>query len=128
MLNRTSPGILALPLTGPTLLSLRPFKDDNEKMNATMAAMDGLSLSARPDLWQPYAAAKGEIWQAAKPATELKARFAPRSAEIDAAIAKTGRKPEALAYLPLVGHKSFWTVLLDLVAAEELSFLPIDFF
>ena len=62
-----------------------------------MAALDGLSLSARPDLWQPYAAAKGEIWQEAKPVTELKARFPSRSAEIDAAIAKIGREPEALA-------------------------------
>lgn len=128
LLNRTPPDVVALPLTGPTLLSLRPFKDANEKMEATMAALDGLSLSARPDLWQPYAAAKGEIWQAAKPATELKARFAPRSAEIDAAIAKTGRKPEALAYLPLVGRKSFWTVLVDPVTAEVLGFLPMDSF
>lgn len=128
LLNRTPPGIVALPLTGPTLLSLRPFRDANEKMEATMAALDGLSLSARPDLWQPYAAAKGEIWQEAKPVTELKARFPSRSAEIDAAIAKIGREPEALAYLPLVGLKSFWTVLLDPATAELLGFLPIDSF
>lgn len=128
LLNRTPPDIVALPLTGPTLLSLRPFRDANEKMDATMAALDGLSLSARPDLWQTYAAAKSEIWQTAKPATELKSRFAVRSAEIDAAIAKTGRKPETLAYLPMVGRKSFWTVLLDPATAEVLGFLPIDSF
>jgi hypothetical protein len=128
LLSRTQPGIVALPLTGPTPLSLRPFRDANEKMEATMASLEGLSLSARPDLWQPYAADKGEIWQAAKPATELKVRFASRSAEIDSAIAKTGRKPEALAYLPLVGRKSFWTVLLDPVTAKVLGFLPIDSF
>ena len=128
LLGKTPPDVVALPLTGPTLLSLRPFKDANEKMEATMAALEGLSLSARPDLWQPYAAAKGEIWQAAKPATELKARFASRSAEIDAAIAKTGRKPETLAYLPLVGRKSFWTVLLDPATADVLGFIPIDSF
>jgi hypothetical protein len=128
LLNRTPSDVVALPLTGPTLLSLRPFKDANEKMDATMAALEGLSLSARPDLWQSYAAAKSEIWQAAKPVSELKARFAMRAAEIDAAIAKTGRKPEALVYLPLVGRKSFWTVLLDPVTAEVLGFLPIDSF
>lgn len=53
--------VVALPLTGPTLLSLRPFRDGQEKMEATLAALNGLSLSARPDLWQPYAAAKSEI-------------------------------------------------------------------
>jgi hypothetical protein len=51
LLNRVPPDIDALPLTGPKLLSLRLFRDVNEKMDATMAALDGLSLSARPDLW-----------------------------------------------------------------------------
>ena len=72
-------------LTGPTLLAPRPFKDVNEKMDVTMVALDGLSLNARPDLWQPYAVAKSDIWQAAK----------------------TGRKPETRAYLPMVVRKSF---------------------
>jgi len=128
LLNRAPPDVVALPLTGPTLLSLRPFKDANEKMEATMAALDGLSLSARPDLWQAYLLAKGDIWQAAKPASDLKIRFAAQAGVIDAAIAKTGRKPETLAYLPMVGRKSFWTVLLDPVTAEVLGFIPIDSF
>ena len=128
LLNRTPPDVIALPITGPTLLSLRPFKDANEKMEATMAALEGLSLSARPDLWQPYAAAKSDIWQAAKPVSELKTRFPARAAEIDAAVAKTGRKPETLAYLPMVGRKSFWTVLLDPATSDVLGFIPIDSF
>lgn len=128
LLNRTPPDIVALPLTGPTLLSLRPFRDANEKLDATMAALEGLSLSARPDLWRSYAAAKGEIWQAAKPVSDLSARFAARSNEINAAIATTGRKPETLAYLPLVSRKSFWTVFLDPVTAEVVGFMPLDSF
>lgn len=72
-----------------------------------MAALEGPSLNARPDLLQTYAAAKSEIWQAAKPATELKARFAVQATVIDAAIAKTGRKPETRTYLPMMGRKSF---------------------
>jgi hypothetical protein len=42
------------------------------------------------------------------------------------AVARTGRKPEELAYLPMVGRKSFWTVLLDPVTAEVLGFMPLD--
>jgi hypothetical protein len=128
LLPQAPSDVNALPLTGPTLLSLRPFKDGNEKMEATMAALEGLSLGARPDLWQPYAAAKSEIWQAAKPVTELKARFASQAAAIDAAVARSGRKPEELAYLPMVGRKSFWTVLLDPITAEVLVFMPLDSF
>lgn len=128
LLNRTPRDVDALPLMGPTLLSLRPFRDGNEKMEVTMAALDGLSLSARPDLWQPYAAATNEIWQAAKPASELSVRFASQAVAINAAIARTGHKPETLAYLPMVGRKSFWTVFLDPVTTEVLGFMPLDSF
>ncbi len=120
--------INALPLMGPTLLSLRPFRDANEKMEATMAALGGLSLSARPDLWQPYAAAKAEVLQEAKPVAQLKTRFASQAAAIDTVIASTGRKPESLAFLPMVGRQSFWTVFLDPVTTEVLVFMPLDSF
>lgn len=127
MLPMVPDGIDALPLTGPTLLSLRPFKDANEKMEATLAAVQGgLPLSARPNLWQPYAAAKTEILHEAKPVSQLKARFPSQSAAIDAAIAHTDRKPETLVHLPMVGRKSFWTVFLDPVTAEVLAFMPLD--
>lgn len=128
MLSSAPRDLVTLPLMGPTLLSLRPFKDGQEKMEATMAALEGLSLSARPDLWQPYAAAKAEIWQASRPVSELKTRFASQTAAIDAAIAQSGRNPETVVYLPMVGRKSFWTVLLDPVTAEVLGFLPLDSF
>ena len=87
-----------------------------------------LALSARPDLWQPYASAKSEIWQAAKPATELKARFPLQAAAIDAVIALSGHVPESLAYLPMVGRKSFWTVFLDPATADIVAFMPLDSF
>lgn len=118
--------VVALPLTGPTLLSLRPFRDGNEKMEATMAALEGLSLSARPDLWQPYASAKSEIWQTAKSVSELKARFPLQAAAIDAVIAQSGRASASLVYLPLVGRKSFWTVFLDPVTADIVACIPLD--
>jgi hypothetical protein len=51
--------------------------------------------------------AKPEILQAAKPMGQLKAQFASQAVAIDATVARTGRKPEELAYLPMVGRKSF---------------------
>lgn len=120
--------VVVLPLTGPTLLSLRPFKDGKEKMEATMAALQGIALSARPDLWQSYAAAKNDILQAARPVSELKVRFAPQAAAIENVIAQSGHQPETVVYLPMVGRKSFWTVFLDPVTAEVLGFMPLDSF
>jgi len=53
LLASTPPNVKALPLLGPTLLSSHPFRDGAEQMAATLAALNGLPLSARPDLWQP---------------------------------------------------------------------------
>jgi len=128
LLDRVPPHVQAMPLSGPTLLALRPFHDEREKMEATMAALQGQSLSARPDLWQPYAEARQQVLQSARPVSRLKQRFADRAAEIDASIAGTGRSTEALVYLPMVGRKSFWTVLLDPNTAEVLAYVPLDSF
>lgn len=122
------PGVEALPLCGPTLLALRPFRDNKEEMEATLAALQGLSLSARPHLWQPYAQAKPQVLQAAKPVQTLMTRFAKNATQIKAAVDQAKRPIEALVYLPLISRQMAWTVLLDPVTAEPLVYLPLDSF
>lgn len=122
-------GIPVAPLLGPTPLALRPFKDSNEDRDYTMAALQGLHLSARPDLWQPYEAGRAQVLKAAKPVTQLKSRFPERSAEIDAALQKAGRSAAQASYLPLIARKAEgWTVLLDSGTAEIVGYLPLDSF
>jgi hypothetical protein len=128
LLAQTPPSITALPLTGPTLLALRPFKDDQEKMDATLAALQGLTLSSRPDLWQPYAQSVPEVLQVAKPVSELKVRFASEAAEIDRVLAQAGRTPQNTVYVPLAGRKSFWTAFLDVSTAQVVATMPLDSF
>lgn len=127
MLNKTPLGVDALPWTGPTLLAVRSFRDANESVEATLAALQGISLSARPDLWESYAQARPRVLIAAHPVDALKLRFPDRVAEIDQLIAKAGGNPKTAVYLPLVGRKSFWTVLMD-PAANVLGALPLDSF
>lgn len=128
LMGRLPPEVEAFPLGGPTLLALRPFLDDNEQVQATLAALEGVQLSSRPDLWQPYPLARQRVLAAAKPVVSLKQRFADRVGEIDAVVARIGRQPDALVYLPMVGRKSFWTVFLDPNSAEVLAFMPLDSF
>lgn len=128
LLAKTPRDVEAMPITGPTLLSLRPFKDAAEKMETTVAALQGVSLSSRPDLWQPYATAIPDILKAARPATQLKTRFTTQASEIDRVLASTGRAAQGAVYLPMVGRKSFWTVFLDPVTAEVLAYMPLDSF
>jgi hypothetical protein len=128
MLPKAPPALQRLPLRGPTTLGMRPFVDANESMSATLAAMAGADLGARPDFWQPYALSSADAAKAAKPVAQLKSRFPNEAAAIDRAVASTGRAPDAIATLPLVGRKSFWTVFVDARSGAVLAFMPLDSF
>lgn len=128
ILDKTPVGIQALPLTGPTVLAVRPFKDSMEDANATWLALQGLQLSSRPDLWQDYAQAQMRVLAAASPLSVLKQRFPQQTALIDSAVTQTGIKEDALKSLPMVARKSFWTVLVDANSAEIRGFIPLDSF
>jgi hypothetical protein len=117
-----------LPIAGPTTLALRPFKNAQEQLEATMAAMGGAPLAARSDLWQPYQASKADILREAQPVPELRARFPNETGLIEHAVAETGRPMATLRYLPMVGRNQAWTALIDPETAEPVGFLPLDSF
>ncbi|WP_431099408.1 TfpX/TfpZ family type IV pilin accessory protein [Polaromonas aquatica] len=119
-----------LPLAGPTLLSLREFKDSTESFDTTMAAVQGLALSAQPQLWQSYQKAKEQVVRVSRPLAELKTRFPSRVTEIDAAL-KTELQShpiDVIGYVPMVGRQTFWTAFIDTKTAEVIAFVPIDSF
>ena len=128
LLSRTSPNVDAMPKNGPSLLSLRSTKDQEEKSDVLMAELEGLPLAARPDFWQPYSADVAGVVKAARPLAGLKERFAARVQDIDRAVAATGRPVQALAYLPLVSRSFTWTVLLDAQTADVVGYLELDSF
>jgi hypothetical protein len=126
--DKVPPGTELAPWR-PTLLTLRPFRNSNEQADFTIAALQGVPLSARPELWQTYEAGRQQVLAAAKPATVLKQRFPARAAEIDALLAASGRDAAHAAYLPVVARKAVaWTVLLDAQTAEVIGYLPLDSF
>ena len=131
LLGLAPPELQQLPLMGPTLLSVREFRNSKESFDATMAAMQGLVLGARPDLWQSYELAKPQILARMRPVTELKTRFPDRAADIDKALKSAGaanRPIASMGYIPMVGRNTFWTVLLDTTTTEVIAFVPVDSF
>lgn len=125
LLAKAPPGLQSLTLSGPTLLSVRAFKNNAEQTDATMLALNGLAVGAQPHLWQSYAQGKADVLAIAQPLADLKARFAPRVPEIDRAL-KAVPPGVAVGYVPMVGRSAFWTVFVDLKTAEVLAFVPID--
>lgn len=128
LLGQAPQEVRKMPFSGPNILALRPFRDVREEGEATMMALQGLHLSARPDLWQIYAQARPRVLAAAKPLGELRQRFPQQGGLIDAGVIQAGRSEHELMYLPMVARSSFWTVLLDAQSAEVLSFVPLDSF
>ena len=128
LLKRAPAGFQQLPLTGPTLLSVRNFKDSQESFDVTMAALQGIAIGARPDLWQAYPLAKQQVLARARPLAELRVRFPANKKEIDSALQAAGQAPIDIGYIPMVGRQTFWTVLIDLKTAEVRAFVPIDSF
>lgn len=126
LVAKAPPGVVPEPWRGPTLLAVRPFHDANEKMDATLAALQGVQLGARPDLWQSYAAARDRIIAAARPAAALKQSHPAQAGLIDSVLRSLGRDPNRTLYLPLVSRKSAWTALLDPQTAEVVGFVPLD--
>jgi hypothetical protein len=128
MLERAPSGVAAEPWTGPTLLAVRPFRNADEAGSATMAALEGVQLGARPDLWEPYAAARDRVIAAARPVEALKRKVPANAAAIDEALQRMGRDAAHTVYLPMVSRKFSWTAFLDARTADVIGFAPVDSF
>lgn len=128
LLERAPTELQSMPITGPTPISLRPFKDASEQLTATMAALEGAPLAARSDLWQSYKAAVPSVLKTSKPVADLKTRFPQHAAEIEAVATATGSDSDRLRFLPMVGRDKAWTALIDSSSAEPVGFLPLDSF
>lgn len=128
MLAKAPADVETMPVFGPTLLSLRPFKNSKEKADATFDDMAGLRLPTRPDFWQTYDKARAEIQKEAKPVAELMTRFPAEVQAIRSAAQDAGRRAEDLVYVPMIGRKLFWTVLLDPATTQVVAYVPLDSF
>lgn len=125
-LEKAPPGLRALPWTGPTLLSLRPFKDASEQFEFTMAAASGVPQAAQTELWQPYDAGRIAILETARPLDGLKTKHPNEAALIDRAIVETGKPADRLLYMPVLSRDTAWSVLIDAETALPVGFVPLD--
>jgi hypothetical protein len=129
LVDLVPPGIPLAPLGGPTPLALRPFRDAAEQGEFTLAALSGVSLASRPELWQPYEVRRSDVLRAAKPVAQLRQRFPQRAGEIDTALKQAGHDASGAVFLPMIGRRSEgWTVLLDAQTAAIIGYLPLDSF
>ena len=126
LLARTPEGVDAEPWGGPTLLAVRPFRDAEEKMTATLQALQGVQVAARPDFWQPWDQARQRVVSAAQPVDTLKTRMPAKAAVLDAALARAGRSAANTRYLPLVSRNLAWVAFVEPASGDVVGFAPVD--
>lgn len=118
---------LRYPLTGPQLISLRPFKDQKELFSVSDDEIGaGIKLSFRPELWQAYEADRLGILIASKPVEELLATKPRFANQVKAAIQQTQFQAKDIRYLPIVSREKYWTVFLKNDSAEIVRYVNLD--
>ena len=128
LLPQAPPALQQLPLTGPTMLTLRPLRND-ETFTAIMAAFGGAQMAFRPDLWQPYnAQAKQRAWDASKPVAALLKKYPGQQAALAQIAQDTGFSESQLRYLPAQARNTVWSAILRPQTADIIGFLPVNGF
>jgi hypothetical protein len=122
-------GLRNLPIDGPRTVQTVSPTDGSAKYDVIQAALAGADLGMRPKFWSVWSAqAQREALAAAKPLPALLARQPSRRPDVDDAIRRSGKAAEAMVYLPLVGRRSDWVVLLDSQSGQIAGFAPLDGF
>jgi hypothetical protein len=117
-------GVIRKPgvFDGPVLLSLRDFHDNREQIEATAMALEGLSLSARPDFWQPYGQAQAAVLAAAKPLRELLDTGQVDAMMAGAWVQEAGKPADAFGYVPLIDRVGEWVVVVDMQTSQPMAY------
>lgn len=114
----------SLPSAGPKLLSLRRFKNAEEEYDSVIKAIAGVPQAAQPELWQAYEEARAEIIRVAQPISALETGTVPAT-RLSKFVSEFEDDSAQLKYLPLIGRKGDWIILINGVTAEPKGMLPL---
>lgn len=126
LLGRAPEDLQKLPMTGPGWVAVRPLANSAESMEATFAALQGVHMAFRPDLWMPYEHAGEAIRREAQSVMELMEREPALRQPLQQALDQHGVAVSDVIYLPVVSRAQFWTALLQTNTLKPFAYLPLD--
>jgi hypothetical protein len=122
-------GLRQLPWTGPTLISIRAPRSNEEFVKSLDLSMAGQEPALRPGWWQDYALALPKVQQRAKPLSALDKLPPAKKLELDKAVNTAAIPASELLWLPLTHRRAMdWIVLLDKKTGQPRAYAHIDGF
>jgi hypothetical protein len=128
-LSAAPEGLRQLPWTGPSLISIRAPRNNDEFVKSLDLSMAGQEPALRPGWWQDYALALPKVQQRAKPLSALDKVPVAKKLELDKAVSAAGLPATELVWLPLTHPRAMdWIVLLDKKTGQPRAYAHIDGF
>lgn len=100
--------------------------ESHETEEAIFSAIAGLDIGARPEFWLPLSATRAALAQSGRTMSQLRRLQPQRNADIDAAIAATGKAEVELKFLPIIARRSDFVALIDGTTGDILGYANLD--
>ncbi len=116
-----------LSILGPVTVRAEVPADPNERIDAVQIALAGHDIGTRPRYWRSWdQRARQDALNAGRPLSDLRLRYPARQADLDAAIARTGKPEQQLRYVPILSRFADWVALIDAGTGDVIGFAPFN--
>lgn len=115
-----------LSWSGPKFIGTKLPTDVDERFNVMISGFGGVDIEYYPQYYVPYDEVRTFVKVAGLPLSTLRKRNPKRLADIDTAIAKTGRKEDDLRFVPMRAGEKDLTVLVDKASGDVLEIAPLE--
>jgi hypothetical protein len=128
-LPKAQPAYQQLPHTGPITVNTALPANADEQFDAITRALAGHDIGTRPKFWRAWDdKARARAQTVAKPVESLRKHYTQRTAELDAALQRTGRAEAQLRYIPVLARYGDWVAFIDADSGDIVGFAPFDGF
>lgn len=121
-----NPVFASRPWGRPRVVGVAMPSDPKEQLEVIQWAVSGSDLQVFPQYYKEYPELAQNALQRAKPIADLRKRHPEEKAQIDAALAKIGRRDEDLRFLPLKARSRDLTVLLDAKTGAVAGYAEVN--
>lgn len=114
------------PVTGPMIVGARMPDDPRERERVMLLLVGGVDLPMIPRYYVPISDMRDVLKAKSRPFADLEARSAGAKGAASAAVARSNRKRESLAWLPVLGRLEAGSAIVDLDRGDVVAVLPVD--